>query len=156
MLELLRIFSLVYNFPQTESNCHAISRFNQCPDKLNKIFTFLDWVKRDLDMSGDQYSKPFSPWRPGDAYSVENDLSDWRLLLGTVRDGDQLRSEQEHENIFYNNPLHKVLKFTKYSLSWDQHWHIVVKNEREREILENFCFDSPSMNNKLNNRETFF
>ena len=37
------------------------------------------------------YSKPFSPWKPGDAYSVENDLSDWRLLLGTVRDGDQTR-----------------------------------------------------------------
>ena len=37
------------------------------------------------------YSKPFAPWKPGDAYSVENDLSDWRLLLGTVRDGDQTR-----------------------------------------------------------------
>ena len=34
---------------------------------------------------------PFSPWRPGDAYSVESDLSDWRLLLGSVQDGQQIR-----------------------------------------------------------------
>ena len=36
-------------------------------------------------------SKPFSPWKPGDAYSVEQDLSDWRLLLGSIEDGDQTR-----------------------------------------------------------------
>ena len=40
---------------------------------------------------GEVYTKPFAPWKPGDAYSVENDLSDWRLLLGTVRDGEQAR-----------------------------------------------------------------
>ena len=36
-------------------------------------------------------SKPFSPWKPGDAYSVEQDLSDWRLLLGSIEEGDQTR-----------------------------------------------------------------
>ena len=36
-------------------------------------------------------SKPFSPWKPGDAYSVEQDLSDWRLLLGSIDEGDQTR-----------------------------------------------------------------
>ena len=37
------------------------------------------------------YTKPFAPWKPGDAYSVESDLSDWRLLLGSVQDGSQSR-----------------------------------------------------------------
>ena len=37
------------------------------------------------------YTKPFAPWKPGDAYSVESDLSDWRLLLGSVQDGSQAR-----------------------------------------------------------------
>ena len=35
--------------------------------------------------------KPFSPWKPGDAFSVEDDTSDWRLLLGSVREGEQIR-----------------------------------------------------------------
>ena len=35
--------------------------------------------------------KPFSPWKPGDAFSVEDDISDWRLMLGSVRDGEQVR-----------------------------------------------------------------
>ena len=38
------------------------------------------------------YTKPFAPWKPGDAYSVESDLSDWRLLLGSVQDGSQAPS----------------------------------------------------------------
>ena len=37
------------------------------------------------------YNKPFAPWKPGDAYSVESDISDLRLLLGTVPDGLQSR-----------------------------------------------------------------
>ena len=37
------------------------------------------------------YSKPFAPWKPGDAYSVESDWSDWRLLLGSIDEGDQTR-----------------------------------------------------------------
>ena len=44
------------------------------------------------DLGSDMvYNKPFAPWKPGDAYSVESDLSDWRLLLGSVRDGGQSR-----------------------------------------------------------------
>ena len=43
------------------------------------------------DLGSDTYSKPFAPWKPGDAYSVESDLSDWRLLLGSVQDGEQTR-----------------------------------------------------------------
>ena len=39
---------------------------------------------------------PFSPWRPGDAYSVESDLSDWRLLLGSVQDGQQIRCDDDN------------------------------------------------------------
>ena len=35
--------------------------------------------------------KPFSPWKPGDAFSVEDETSDWRLLLGSVKDGEQIR-----------------------------------------------------------------
>lgn len=41
------------------------------------------------------YTKPFAPWKPGDAYSVETDLSDWRLLLGSVQDGSQSRWDRK-------------------------------------------------------------
>ena len=42
------------------------------------------------------YNKPFSPWKPGDAYSVESDISDLRLLLGSVPDGLQSRSDKNY------------------------------------------------------------
>ena len=44
-----------------------------------------------LNISSQERTKPFSPWKPGDAYSVEDDLTDWRLLLGSIDDGDQTR-----------------------------------------------------------------
>ena len=104
-------------------------------------------------MPGDQYSKPFSPWRPGDAYSVENDLSDWRLLLGTVRDGEQLRSDQQG---IYSCTVIPFIKFSSSQNILSRGISIgILWLVWEREILENFCFDSPSMNNKPNNRETF-
>ena len=47
---------------------------------------------RLTDMGTDMvYNKPFAPWKPGDAYSVESDISDLRLLLGTIPDGVQSR-----------------------------------------------------------------
>ncbi len=47
---------------------------------------------RLTDMGSDMvYNKPFAPWKPGDAYSVESDISDLRLLLGSVPDGVQSR-----------------------------------------------------------------
>ena len=38
-----------------------------------------------------QQGIPFSPWKPGDAFSVEDDINDWGVLMGPFVDGEQIR-----------------------------------------------------------------
>merc|ERR1711953_677601 len=54
-----------------------------------------------LNISSQERTKPFSPWKPGDAYSVEDDLTDWRLLLGSIDDGDQTRYWDHKDKRWY-------------------------------------------------------
>lgn len=76
---------------QSAQSAHIITRWQVLlvsppPQADNGSISLTDMV----------YNKPFAPWKPGDAYSVESDISDLRLLLGSVPDGLQSRWDRNH------------------------------------------------------------